>query len=128
MALCIVLKEAVMRPAIALVTILLLLPFAATAKTITVRGEGFATCASWIQEHDRKSSRQPIHDSWLLGYVNGVSSTLEIPGVEDVSARFRNADLVTWIGDYCSSHQDEPIIRAADALMRDLARQTEQAN
>jgi hypothetical protein len=111
-----------MRAAIALVTILLLLPFAATAKTITVRGEGFATCASWIQEHGRKSSRQPVQDSWLLGYVNGVSSTLEIPGVEDVSARFRNADLVTWIGDYCSSHQDEPIIRAADALIRETER------
>jgi hypothetical protein len=24
--------------------------------------------------------------------------------------------------DYCSSHPDEPIIRAADALMRELAR------
>ena len=117
-----------MRTVSALGTILLLLPVAAAAKTITVRGEGFASCASWIQEHDRKSSRQPVQDSWLLGYVNGVSSTLEIPGVEDVSARFHNPDLVTWISDYCSSHQDEPIIRAADALMRDLARQAERAN
>jgi hypothetical protein len=117
-----------MRAACALVTVLLLSPFFASAKTITVRGEGFATCASWIQEHDTKSSRYPVQDSWLLGYVNGVSSTLEIPGIEDVSARFRNADLVTWISDYCSSHIDEPIIRAADALMRNLARQAEQAN
>jgi hypothetical protein len=117
-----------MPAAIALVSFLLLLPFAATAKTITVRGEGFATCASWIQEHDTKSSRQPVQDSWLLGYVNGVSSTLEIPGIDDASARFRNADLVTWINDYCSAHQDEPIIRAADALMRDLARQVGKAN
>ena len=111
-----------MQAASALVTILLLLPVAAAAKTITVRGEGFATCASWIQEHDRKSNRQPVQDSWLLGYVNGVSSTLEIPGVEDVSAPFRNADLVTWISDYCTSHPEEPLIRAADALMRDFAR------
>jgi hypothetical protein len=56
-----------MRAASALLTILLLSPFAATANTITVRGEGFATCASWIQEHDRKSSRQPAQDGWLLG-------------------------------------------------------------
>ena len=112
-----------MRAANALLSILLLvLSFDAAAKTVTVRGEGYASCASWIQEHDRKSSRQPVQDSWLLGYVNGVSSTLEIPGVEDVSASFRNADLVTWISDYCSSHPEEPLIRAADALMRDFAR------
>ena len=117
-----------MRAANALLSILLVVPFAATAKTIIVRGEGLASCASWIEEHDRKSSRLPVQDSWLLGYVNAVTGMLEIPGVEDVSAPFHNADLVTWIGDYCSSHPDEPIIRAADALMRDLARRAERAN
>ncbi len=111
-----------MRAATALLPILLLLSSAATAKTITVRGEGFATCGSWIQEHARKSTRQPVQDSWLLGYVNGVSGSLDLPGVEDVSGRFHNADLVAWIDNYCSSHPDEPLIRAADALMRELAR------
>jgi hypothetical protein len=30
-------------------------------------------------------------------------------------------DLVTWVDDYCRSHPDEELIRAADALMRYLA-------
>ena len=55
----------------------------------------------------------------------GLSGLLEIPGVEDVSGPFRNIDLVMWIDDYCSSHPEEPIIRAADALMRDLARRAQ---
>jgi hypothetical protein len=117
-----------MRAANALLSILLVVPFAASAKTITVRGEGFSPCASWIEEHDRKSNRQSVQDSWLLGYVNAVSGMLEIQGVDDVSARFHNADLVTWISDYCGSHLDEPVIRAADALMRDLARRAELPN
>ena len=80
---------------------------------------------SWVQEHERKSNRQHVQDSWLLGYVNAVSGMLEIPGVEDVSGPFHNIDLVMWIDDYCSSHPEEPIIRAADALMRDLARRAQ---
>ena len=106
----------------------LLLPLSAAAKTITVRGEGFASCASWTQEHEKSSRRQPVQDSWLLGYVNAATGMLDVPGIDDVSAPFRNADLVTWIGDYCNSHPDEPVIRAADALMRDLVRRAGRAN
>jgi hypothetical protein len=105
----------------ALLVVLLLVPAMAVAKTVTVRGEGSARCASWVQEHERNSSRRPVQDSWVLGYVNAVSGALEIPGVEDVSAPFRNMDLVTWVDDYCRSHPDEELIRAADALMRYLA-------
>jgi hypothetical protein len=111
-----------MRTANTLLTILLLLPFDAMAKTITVRGEGFASCAIWIQEHATKSSRQAVQDSWILGYVTAATSMLDVPGVEDVTAAFRNPDLVAWISEYCSSHPDEPIIRAADQLMRELLR------
>jgi hypothetical protein len=114
-----------MRAAISLLSIVLLLPLSATAKTIKVRGEGLAPCIAWVQEHDRKSNRQHVQDSWLLGYVNAASGMLEIPGVEDVSWSFHNIDLVMWIDDYCSSHPEEPIIRAADALMRDLARRAQ---
>jgi len=111
-----------------LLTADLLLPVAAAAKTITVRGEGNGTCRSWAQEHARRSERQPVQDSWLLGYVNAVVGMLDIPGVDDVSAPLRNADLVAWMDRYCSSNPEEPIIRAADALMRELARRAEQAN
>ena len=114
-----------MRAAVPLLGIALILPLGATAKTIKVRGEGLAPCIAWVQEHDRKSNRQHVQDSWLLGYVNAVSGMLEIPGVEDVSWSFHNIDLVMWIDDYCSSHPGEPIIRAADALMRDLARRAQ---
>jgi hypothetical protein len=118
-------QEPVMRAAILFLGIVLILPLAATAKTIKVRGEGLAPCIAWVQEHDRKSNRQHVQDSWLLGYVNAVSGMLEIPGVEDVSGPFHNIDLVMWIDDYCSSHPEEPIVRAADALMRDLARRAQ---
>jgi len=114
-----------MRAAVFLLGISLVLPISATAKTIKVRGEGLASCTMWVQEHDRKSSRQHVQDSWLLGYVSAVSGMLEIPGVEDVSGPFHNADLVMWVNDYCSSHPEEPLIRAADALMRDLARRAQ---
>jgi hypothetical protein len=114
-----------MRAAALLLGIVLILPVAATTKTIKVRGEGLASCTSWVQEHDRKSRRQSVQDSWLLGYVNAVSGMLDVPGVEDVSGPFHNIDLVMWIDDYCSSHPDEPIIRAADELMRDLAKRAQ---
>ena len=48
--------------------------------------------------------------------------TQSAPSLDDVSAKFHNRDLVAWIDDYCSSHPNEPLIRAADALMRELAR------
>jgi hypothetical protein len=111
-----------MQKAYAIILILLLWPAAGEAKTITVRGEGYASCNMWTQEHTIRSRRQPVQDSWILGYVNAASSMLDLPDVEDVSAPFHNADLITWIDDYCSAHPDEPLIRAADALMRDLAR------
>ncbi len=114
-----------MRAILPLLGVALLVPAATGAKTIKVRGEGLAPCIAWVQEHDRKSSRQHAQDSWLLGYVSAASAMLEIPGVEDVSAPFHNIDLVMWIDDYCSAHPNEPLIRAADALMRDLARRAQ---
>jgi hypothetical protein len=114
--------EAVMKAACALALVLLVVPLSATAKTINVRGEGVATCMAWTRAHTSKSDRYPVQDSWLLGYVNAVAGMLDVPGVEDVSASFRNADLVTWINEYCGAHPDEPVILAADALMRELAR------
>jgi hypothetical protein len=114
-----------MRAAILLLGIALISLPAAIAKTIKVRGEGPAPCTAWVQEHDRKSNRQHVQDSWLLGYVNAVSGMLDVPGVEDISGPFHNIDLVMWIDDYCSSHPEELIIRAADALMRDLARRAQ---
>ena len=110
-----------MRTAYAFLAIALVLPFAATAKTITARGEGSAACSAWTQEHETRTSRRPVQDSWILGYVNAATAMLEMPGIDDVTTSFRNRDLVTWIDDYCSSHPDEPIILAADALMRYLA-------
>jgi len=111
-----------MRAACALLLALLMLPAAALAKTITARGEGAASCSAWTQEHENKTSRRPVQDSWILGYVNAAAAMLELPGVDDVSASFRNRDLVTWIDDYCGTNPDKPLILAADALMRYLAR------
>ena len=111
-----------MKAACALALALLLMPICASAKTITARGEGVASCTAWTREHTNKTTRQPVQDSWLLGYVNAVAGMLDVPGVEDISATFRNADLVTWVNEYCVEHPDEPLIRAADALMRELAR------
>ena len=111
-----------MQRARALLAVLLLLPAVASAKTINVRGEGVASCSAWTDAHVRKTDRHPVQDSWLLGFVNATSASLDIPGVDDVSAKFHNRDLVAWIDDYCGSHPTEPLIRAADALMRELAR------
>ena len=71
-----------MRAILPLLGIALLVPAATGAKTIKVRGEGIAPCIAWVQEHERKSSRQRDQDSWLLGYVSAASAMLEIPGVE----------------------------------------------
>ncbi|HEY7301911.1 MAG TPA: hypothetical protein VH684_28810 [Xanthobacteraceae bacterium] len=117
-----------MRKLQALLIVALLGPLCAEAKTITVRGEGYASCNMWTQEHAIRSRRQPVQDSWVLGYVNAAASMLDFPDVDDVSAPFHNADLITWIDDYCSSHPDDPLIRAADALMRDLARRAQGSN
>jgi hypothetical protein len=111
-----------MRAVFAVLTMILLAPVDTLAKTINVRGEGVAPCRAWTDAHARKSDRYPVQDSWLLGYVNAVAGFLDFPGVDDFTARFHNRDLVNWMDDYCSSHPDEPIIRAADALMRELAR------
>src|SRR5438552_837221 len=73
-------QEAVMRAIGALLTILMLAPLAASAKTITVRGEGFASCAIWLREHAARSGRGPVQDSWVLGYVNAAAGMLDIPG------------------------------------------------
>jgi hypothetical protein len=117
-----------MRAVHAFFPLLLLFSLPVTAKTLTVRGEGSATCASWTQEHATRSSRQPVQDSWILGYVNGVSESLDIPGMDDVSEPLHNADLVVWIGKYCNAHPTEHIVRAANELMRELARRAVGAN
>lgn len=117
-----------MRATGALLVILMLASTHAATKTITVRGEGFATCAAWLREHAARTGRQPVQDSWILGYVNAAASMLEVPGIDDVSAMFRNADLVAWIDGYCGEHPEEPLIRAADALMRELARRAQDPN
>jgi len=111
-----------MRAVCALVTALLLMPAAVAGKTINVRGEGVAKCSAWVDAHTRGTDRYPVQDSWLLGFVNAVASMLDVPGVDDISAKFHNRDLVAWIDDYCSARPDEPLVRAADALMRELAR------
>ena len=111
-----------MRAVSALALVLLLVPLSASAKTINVRGEGVATCTAWTREHTDKTTRYPVQDSWLLGYVNAVAGMLDVPGVDDVSATFHNADLVTWMSEYCVAHPDDVVILAADALMRELAR------
>ena len=112
----------------ALLPALLLVSAAADAKTLTVRGEGSATCAAWTREHATRSDRQSVQDSWILGYVNGISESLDIPGMDDVSEPLHNADLVAWIGKYCSAHPTEHVIRAASELMRELARRAEQGS
>ena len=117
-----------MRAIGALLTILTLLPCAATAKTITVRGEGFASCAVWLREHAARTERRPVQDSYILGYVNAAAGMLDIPGVEDVSSMLRNADLVAWIDEFCGAHPEEPLIRAADQLIRELARRAQESN
>jgi hypothetical protein len=117
-----------MRAVHALLPLLLLLSLPVSSKTLTVRGEGSATCAAWTQEHATRSDRQPVQDSWILGYVNGISESLDIPGMDDVSEPLHNADLVVWIGKYCSTHPTEHIIRAASELMRELARRAAGAN
>ena len=94
----------------------LLLPITAAAKTVTVRGEGNASCSSWTQEHALGSNRQGDQDSWLLGYVNATSVMLDIPGIEDVSAPLGSA------------FPDQVLIRAADALMWELARRAVESN
>ena len=48
-----------------------------------------------------------------------------VPGVDDVTKNFRNADLVEWMGIYCNANPDVPLIRAADELMRELARRAQ---
>ena len=111
-----------MRAACALLVVFLMVPFVAMAKTITARGEGSAACSAWTEEHEKRTTRRPVQDSWILGYVNAAAAMLELPNVDDVSASFRNRDLVTWIDDYCSSNPDKPLILAADALVRYLAR------
>jgi hypothetical protein len=117
-----------MRALGAILATLMLVPLGAGAKTITVRGEGFATCAVWLREHAARTERRPVQDSWVLGYVNAAASMLDVPGIDDVSAMFRNADLVAWIDGYCGEHPEEPLIRAADELMRDLARRAQGPN
>ena len=111
-----------------LLIVSLLLPITAAAKTVTVRGEGNASCSSWTQEHALGSNRQRDQDSWLLGYVNATSAMLDIPGIEDVSAPLSNSDLVAWMDRYCSAFPDQVLIRAADALMWELARRAVEAN
>src|SRR5262249_13123962 len=105
-----------------------LLHFEASGKTLTVRGEGYATCSVWLREHAAKSERQHVQDSWILGYVNGAASTLDIPGIDDISDGVRNADLAAWVDGYCGAHPEEPLIRAADELMRELARRSQERN
>ena len=110
-----------MRAACALLAVFLVVPLAASAKTITARGEGAASCSAWTQEHENRTTRRPVQDSWILGYVNAAAAMLEIPGIDDITTSFRNRDLATWIDDYCSSNPDKPLLLAADALMRYLA-------
>src|SRR5262245_20935200 len=115
-------REIIMRAALVLLTAFLVMPVDTQARTINVRGEDVARCSAWTDAHTRKTDRYPVQDSWLLAFVNATSAMLDIPSIDDVSAKFHNRDLVAWIDDYCAARPDEVLVRAADSLMKELRR------
>jgi hypothetical protein len=81
------------------------------------RGEGNASCGSWMQEHQHGSARARMQDQWVLGFVTAEEFVTSSPRyTRDTD----NAALLSWISNFCAKSPLDPIVMAAYGLTIEL--------
>jgi hypothetical protein len=85
----------------------------APANAHLVETRGAASCETWLKERPNNAK---LHESWLLGFLSGVSQEADIhfPKVMD------NAALFKWMDDYCRQNPRQTIQMGGFMLMGKL--------
>jgi hypothetical protein len=78
-----------------------------------VESRGAASCETWLKQRPNNAK---LHESWLLGFLSGVSQEADIhfPKVMD------NAALFKWMDDYCRQNPRQTIQMGGYMLMGKL--------
>ena len=78
-----------------------------------VETRGAASCETWLKERPNNAK---LHESWLLGFMSGVSQEADIhfPKAMD------NAALFKWMDDYCRKNPRQTIQLGGYMLMGKL--------
>ena len=92
---------------------LAILAAVAPARAHLVETRGAASCETWLKERPNNAK---LHESWLLGFLSGVSQEADIhfPKVMD------NAALFKWMDDYCRQNPRQSIQMGGYMLMGKL--------
>jgi len=83
------------------------------ASAHVVESRGAASCETWLKERPNNAK---LHESWLLGFMSGVSQEADIhfPKAMD------NAALFKWMDDYCRKNPRQTIQLGGYMLMGKL--------
>jgi hypothetical protein len=92
---------------------LAMLAAVAPASAHLVETRGAASCETWLKERPNNAK---LHESWLLGFLSGVSQEADIhfPKAMD------NAALFKWMDDYCRQNPRQTIQLGGFMLMGKL--------
>jgi hypothetical protein len=67
-----------------------------------VESRGAASCETWLRERPNNAK---LHESWLLGFLSGVSQEADINFPKGMD----NAALFKWMDDYCRQNPRQTI-------------------
>jgi hypothetical protein len=76
-------------------------------------GAGALSCGQWLTDRQGLYSAQTI-EAWITGYLSGFNAYV-FHG--DMTNHTDNADLFSWIDDYCHAHPLDDIAAATDRLI-----------
>jgi hypothetical protein len=78
-----------------------------------VESRGAASCETWLKARPSNAS---LHESWLLGFMSGVSQETDI----DFPKGMDNVALFEWMDDHCRKNPRQTIALGGYMLMGKL--------
>jgi len=83
-----------------------------------MRYMGELSCGKWLAEKGEYNGlKKGVPLNWVLGFVSGVSLSIDQSLLEDVD----QASVAAWLDQYCTAHPLEDLSRAAVVLVNELS-------
>ena len=91
--------------------------------SLLVFGAGAVSCGTWLGHAQPEDADHVVMASWVDGYLTAANQKLIEDGQtaslgQDTQGTGRDA----WISRYCKANPQDPLFRAASALVLDLAK------
>src|SRR3954447_17921319 len=81
-------------------------------------GAGALPCEAWLEHPQMEDPDHVVMASWMDGYL---TAAVKGRSAEEVRESFNQysdgAARDSWVAQYCRAHSDEPLFRAAGALL-----------